>query len=384
MPLLSDINGSGAVEDTAGDGSNNVPFAFLSVLVLPTDVAAELEAWASQQQITLGELTPVVQDMAFVIDTIDALQLGAIAAPEAPGDTTGSDEAVDAENLAGLADLAAKAAESLLDFFRMCSLLAAEDLVVVLRQQLLVASRRLRPLAAGALPLPEEAAAAGNAAAAAVSNVLAVPVGNTAAANHELPAEEAREAAAGGSVTTSRHLCPDATNGGVKKGTSAGASEEGKPSMGLEVTPASKEAAGTSSMCTDTSRGSSSSKSGSEEAARSYSRSSSSASSWKGGSETASLSSALSISTADSYAAAAGGSKGFLLCWHGFQGQDVELQYLIFKAKYSRFTDWGAKGLFAVLMAGFMLKYLQMVQWQVWPPYKIFGECTGPCCVSYT
>ena len=43
----------------------------------------------------------------------------------------------------------------------------------------------------------------------------------------------------------------------------------------------------------------------------------------------------------------------------------------MFKAKDNSCFDWAAKVLIVFLLVGLMLKYLQAVQWQVWPLYKV-------------
>ena len=84
------------------------------------------------------------------------------------------------------------------------------------------------------------------------------------------------------------------------------------------------------------------------------------------------------LSAADKAAAAAGGWRGFMLCWRGFQGQGVEAQYLLFNAKRSWLFDWAAKALLAAMVVALMLKYLQLAPGRAWPPHKIFGEYCSP------
>ena len=139
-PAIAEADGfgSGAAGEAGGDdvGGDDVPFAYVTVLLLPRETAMELEAWVLQQQVTIAELTPLMVDLAFVLDTRDALLLGVGSSPGVTSITTPGDTAaggmLSAGELTGLADLAAEAAESLLGFVRRSGLFAAEDFVMVL------------------------------------------------------------------------------------------------------------------------------------------------------------------------------------------------------------------------------------------------------------
>jgi hypothetical protein len=147
------------------DGDDSCPVAYIRLLLLPCKVATELEAWVVEQQLAVRQVTPLLCDLAYMLDVKDAVELGLGSSPRvtSTGTSNGSDLAGGihtTQDVAGLADQAGLVAEGLVGVFQQWGLHAAEDFVLVLKQQLLVAVRRLQPLAAGALPSREEAAAA--------------------------------------------------------------------------------------------------------------------------------------------------------------------------------------------------------------------------------
>ena len=335
----------GAVEGADG---NHLPVAYVTVLLLPHEVANEMDAWVMQQQLSVHDLTPLVQDLAFVLDVRDALQLGLASAAGMTNDSISG-------HLPRLSASALAAAESLLEFFRRARLHSAEDFVLVLRQQLLVAMRRVQPLAAGTIPTREESSSAAGSAA-----------GGTAAATSA--AAVAVPAAAQDVVALAAVDNVDSVDQRAKDKTGAA-----RPA-GLE-TDIELEAAVAGDM-TRKSAGVSTSSSGRKSVPKGSS--SSSSSSRKNAAMGPVLRRPEYFSAADTAAAAAGGWRGFMLCWRGFQGQGVESQYLLFKAERSCLFDWAAKTLLAASVVALMLKYLQPVPGRAWPPHKIFGEYCSP------
>ena len=306
----ADASPGGSTGGVGGIGvtSAGVPVAYVTVLLLPHEVANELQAWVVQQQLSVHELIPLVQDLAFVLDVRDALQLGLAFAPGVTSDGMSGD-------LPGLSVSAARVLESLLEFFRKTRLHSAEDFVLVLRQQLLVAMRRVQPLAAGAIPTKEESSSAadrtaGGTAAATSAAAVAVPAA----------AQDVVAVAAGGNTDYVDQRAK------IETGTARPAGLE----TGIEL-----EAAVAGDV-TGKSAGVSTSNSG-----RKADPEGSSSSSRKNAVvEPVSRRPAYFLA-ADTAAAAAGGWRGFMLCWRGFQGQGVESQYLLFKAKRSCLFDWG-------------------------------------------
>ena len=334
------VGGTGVASAGVGEGAdaNHVPVAYVTVLLLPHEVAIELQAWVVQQQLSVHDLTPLVLDLAFVLDVRDALQLGLAWAPGVTSDWMSYD-------LPGLSGSAARVSESLLEFFRNTRLHSAEEFVLVLRQQLLVAMRRVTPLAAGAIPTREAAAAAAR---------LAAGSNAADASKQGYAAAVAARGNVGSADCWGNRQEASARLGGTETGVQLEAALAADAPMQLVRTSISKR-----------------SSSRREEVVGGSSSSSATSSSSK---KAAALERREHFSAADRAAAAAGGWRASILCWAGFQGQGVESQYLEFKAKHSRRIELGAKLLFAVVGMGFMLKYLPMVQWKVWPPYKIFGK----------
>ena len=170
-----DVSGTGVASAGVGAGTsgNHVPVAYITVLLLPHEVANEMDAWVLQQQLSVHDLTPLVQDLAFVLDVRDALQLGLAWPPGVASDGMSGD-------LPRLSASAVVIAESLLEFFRKIRSHSAEDFMLVLRQQLLVGMRRVQPLAAGTIPTREESSAAAGQADGVTSAAAAVAVPSAA------------------------------------------------------------------------------------------------------------------------------------------------------------------------------------------------------------
>ena len=366
LDAAAEAGGDGSAVASASSGGGHrsgAPLGYAKVLLLPPEVAIELQAWLVQQQLSVHQVAPLLQDLAFTLGIRDALSEGlstsrGVTSSDTPFEPAAGDN-LGVANLTGLASSAAVVVEALLEYFRKTRLHSAEDFVLVLRQQLLVAMRRVTPLAAGVIPTREESSAAAGQAS-----------GLTLNAANAAEQGEAEDLAARGNSGSADSLRKrqdaSARSGGPETGAEPEAALAGQAPMTLARNSISERAG-----------------SRREDVVAGGSSSSTISSSSK---KAAVLQRPEYFSAVDISAAAAGGWRGFMLCWRAFQRQGVESQYLMFKAKHSRRLDWGGKALSVVVLMIFMLRYLQMVQWQVWPPYKIFGKQVRAerlgCCVG--
>ena len=314
-----------AAEGMSADPYNGAPLGYASVLLLPPAVADEVITWVQQQQLRVGELAPLLQDMAFVLDTREMLlavtsgsPLSLVSSPEvSPGDT-GPDIAV-------VSSRATAAAGSLVECFTAVRLPAAADLFAVVRQQLLRAGLEWQPLAAGALPSREESAAAAAAAAAQPGKPPSAAGDDTAAAD-------------GGEYCFRTLGCgaDPAVAPGTAAATAAAAAAGESPTGGC---------CGCTSELTqvhNTPTPSSSSSRKFKPHQKKHQVSSSSSSPTEAAAAAAADRTAVvpKLSAEDLNAAAAGGWGSAKLCWRGFQIPETEAQYLRFRASHFRWMDW--------------------------------------------
>ena len=134
------VQGAGSNNTTTRSGGRDVmlgPLAHVTLLLLPAPAAAELLQWVELYQLSQKQLQPLLDDMALAVE--------AAAAAATAGAMSGS-----AAMWEGAA--AAAAAGRVVSVCDSYNLAACADLMAVASQQLLVALRRVEPLAAGELP----------------------------------------------------------------------------------------------------------------------------------------------------------------------------------------------------------------------------------------
>ena len=122
------------------------PLAHLTLLLLPPAICAELLLWVEQLQLSQQQLQPLIEDMAVAVEAC-----GVVAA-------SGPAAAAQLSNAAFVWAQAAASAGRVLSITHTCPQLSlCEDMMAGCYQQLLVALRRVEPLAAGGLPSEDEA-----------------------------------------------------------------------------------------------------------------------------------------------------------------------------------------------------------------------------------
>ena len=149
-----------AADGTSADPYRGAPLGYASVLLLPAAVADELITWIEQQQLRVGQLAPLLQDMAFVLDARDMLLQVTSGSPVSLVSSPGVSPGDAGADISLVSSRATAAAGSLVECITAAQLPEAADLFAVVRQQLLRAGLEWQPLAAGAVPSREEAAAA--------------------------------------------------------------------------------------------------------------------------------------------------------------------------------------------------------------------------------
>ena len=143
---LQAFQGAASSSNTTASGEGNSmlgPLAHFTLLLLPAPAAAELLQWGEQQQLSQQQLQPLLEDMALAVEAaVVAATAGAMA------------------GRAVVWEGAAAAAGRVVAVCNFHSFAACADIMAVVSQQLLVALRRVEPLAAGGLPPVTAAAAA--------------------------------------------------------------------------------------------------------------------------------------------------------------------------------------------------------------------------------
>ena len=128
------------------------PVMQVSLLLLPVAARSELGLWMEQLQLTQRQLQPLLQDMVVAVEAAVVTATGSSTAAVPCFSSSVSMPTASGVSPGMLVELAASAVERVVCVFQECGLGLCEDVMAVCKQQLLVAFRRLQPLAAGSLP----------------------------------------------------------------------------------------------------------------------------------------------------------------------------------------------------------------------------------------
>ena len=332
-------------------GTDGAPLGYATVLLLPAAVADELVRCAEQQQLRVGQLNPLLQDVAFVLDAREILlqvtsgsRVSLFSSPEvspgaeSAGYTTAISAVVCSEDIPELASKAAAAAGNLLEFLEGEELLVTADFVAILRQQLLLASLRANPLETRRAPLMGEAAG---------------PAGLTAAA-------------------------AAAETGSTAAGAAAGAGGGGRS---LNVRGTNHEGGVKASHCSSPPTHDDIAASG----GKTSSSSSSSSSGAKGGGKPQSAAAAAGrctagppadiVVTAQEQAAVTGGAlHAAAVSRRGSSDRGTEARYSMFYASYVKVADWAARVCITAVVSMMMVKYAEAMEIPLGAWESLFGR----------
>jgi hypothetical protein len=313
---------------SGGVGAAEAPLGWASVLLLPDAVADELTLLAEQRRLCIGQLAPLLQDMAFVLDARELLLQVAEGSPVSPdADRAGESAAsssgvwVCSEEVPGLTEKAIAAVSSLLGYLEAADSPNTADFVAVLRQQLLLAAVHAVPYEMRVLS--SNAAAIGEAAAADPSVGVAENCDGVAAAlscsdgKGSIIGASCRQADAGSSVYTSSSK--NSTGSSSKK-------SEGTPQAGAGALARFPRAV---------------------------------------------------ISSAERAAISAGGWPRAALCWRGFSDATTEARYRIFFAGHLRIADWAARACVTAVVSMMMIKYTQETAYYQQQVFGVLGSMFG-------
>jgi hypothetical protein len=125
-----------------------LPVAHVMVVLLPPEPAAELSGWVAAQRLPVALVAAWGADLAVLVGCADQLATAAAAAAATAGRQLAPTAAA-IDRLISMSRLVVGAAGKLRVFFQEEGLGAAEDLVAVLQQRVLVGATALQPMAAG-------------------------------------------------------------------------------------------------------------------------------------------------------------------------------------------------------------------------------------------